>query len=364
MYSVAIAILGAVGAWLAWRRNPLYTGDSAFRLFAVTVLSIAASVLFVVTAVDHTHHRAEPATFTTLLTVVILATLVVIYVAQAASIPKAAQLTTVVPAHAKPVHLHRQRVYYCAKVVALLLATCVALGAIGPGSVRYILLWCDAVLVLLTAVLLPAMYSSALKFDRSLAALTSEPWVHWHYSQEEWQRWVDVQAERTQLELLPSHEGKRMLRFFIGSVVVIAAGILAFSRGSLAVRVDYAMLCVCGIAVAFMLGSRVDRWTADRPPESQDGAGNVYFGPDGLFINGVYVLWLGVSVHLVAASVDEREPRSLELMFERILPNPYLANRVGSLRHRIPIPVGGAGDLERLQRELKVRCPKARVALA
>jgi len=364
MYSVAIAILGAAGAWLAWRRNPLYSGDSAFRLFAVTVLSIAASVLFIVTAVDHTNHRTEPATFTTMLTVVILATLVVIYVAQAASIPKAAQLTIVVPANARPIHLHRQRVYYCAKVIALLLATCVALGALGPGSVRYILLWCDAVLVLLAAVLLPGMYSSALKFDRSLAALISDPWVHWHYSQEEWQRWIDVQAERTQLEMLPNHEGKRMLRIFIGIVAVIAAGVLAFSRGSLAVRVDYAMLCVCGIAVAFMLGSRVDRWTADRPPESEDGSGDVYFGPDGLFINGVYVLWLGVSVHLVAASVDERNPRSLDLRFERVLPNPYLANRVGSLRHRMPIPDGVADDLARLQRELKVRCPKARIALA
>jgi hypothetical protein len=362
MYPLAIALLGAAGAWLAWRRNPLYSADSALRLFAVSVLSIAAASLLIIAAVDHTSHRAEPVLFTTILTVVILGTLALLYVAQAASIFEAAQLTSVAPPGAKSVHLHRKKVYHRGKVLVLLLVSCALLAAMSPGAARYVVLACAAMLALIGALLFPAMHANALKFDQSLAALECAPWVHWRYTPEQWQRWSQVLLDRDAGNARSA--ARRPLLWLLWILGLVAAGLLVYSRGSLAERVDYTLLCAGGILVTILMGSRLQPQVLGRLDESGDTSPDVFFGPDGLFANGAYMLWLGVGVHLVSASIDAREPKSAEFMFERVVPNPYGPNHVASVRHCMPIPAGCDSDLELLQRELKARCPKARIGLA
>jgi len=363
MYPVALALLGAAGAWLAWRRNPLYSAASTLRLLGVVVLSVAALMLVIMAGVDLTNHRSAPVMLTTLLTVVILGTLAMIYIIQVASIPKAAQLTTVLPPSAKLLNLHRLKVYVWAKALALLLGVCAVLGSLSPGAAKYVIFSCGALVFLLTAILLPVMYLSALKYDRSLTALEYDPWVHWRYSPEQWKQWTDAQLARMRATP-PALILKRELRRLSWMFAMLVAGVLIFSRGSLVERIVYAIACCCGIFLAVAVSSLFDHRAPDRiHADLVKSAAEAYFGADGLFCEGAYTLWLGLNVYLMSACIDERPPRSLLFKFEKIVLNPYGPNQVVSLERHVLVPEGGESDLARLQRELKIRCPKARIAL-
>jgi hypothetical protein len=42
---------------------------------------------------------------------------------------------------------------------------------------------------------------------------------------------------------------------------------------------------------------------------------------------------------------------------------PYAGNQITSVQQRVLIPAGVEADVARLQRELGLRCPKARISL-
>jgi hypothetical protein len=83
-----------------------------------------------------------------------------------------------------------------------------------------------------------------------------------------------------------------------------------------------------------------------------------------LYCNGVYTTWVGISVYLKSASVDQNQPRSLFFVFEKYVPNPYGGSTTMPINQVVPIPAGGDADVARLQQELTARCPKVRIALA
>jgi hypothetical protein len=89
-----------------------------------------------------------------------------------------------------------------------------------------------------------------------------------------------------------------------------------------------------------------------------------YFGRDGIFCDGVFTPWLNPGTYLVSATLDQRQPLSLMLNFERSTPNPYGPTQAIPIHHAVLIPNGAAADLVRLQQELTARCPKARITLA
>src|ERR1700722_13526625 len=104
MIAAALALLGVVGAWLAWKRNPLYSAASTWRMLAVVGFSIAALVLLIVAAVNLTAKSSGPVVVATMLSVVVLGTFAMIYIIQKLSIPKEARLITALPAGTKLVH--------------------------------------------------------------------------------------------------------------------------------------------------------------------------------------------------------------------------------------------------------------------
>src|ERR1700722_8249174 len=134
MITAALALLSAVGAWLAWRRNPMYSASMSWRLLGAMVLAIAALILLIVSAVNLTANRSAPVVLATMLTVVVVGALAMIFIIQAVSTPKTAKLITALPPSAKLVHVHRQKVYRWAKLLAILLAVCAALGLVVPGN--------------------------------------------------------------------------------------------------------------------------------------------------------------------------------------------------------------------------------------
>src|ERR1700722_779479 len=364
MITAALALLSAVGAWLAWKRNPMYSASLSWRLLGVIVLSIAALILLIVSAINLTANRSGPVVLATMLTVVVIGALAMIFIIQTVSTPKTAKLTTTLPASAKLVHVHRQKVYHWAKLLVILLAVCAALGFVVPGNAKYIAFSIGGMALLLAAVLLPVMYVNARRFDRSLTALECDPWVHWQYPPAQWQEWVQTQVDRMKTKP-PTFILRRDWHKLAWPCALIAAGVLIFSPGSLLERILYVLFCCGALCGLVLLSARDER----RAPEKMRAklikiAPEVYFGHDGVFCDGVYTTWLGLSVYLLSASMDERQPRSLLFSFEKVVPSPYTGNQVISIQQSVLLPAGAEGDIARLQRELGARCPKARIAIA
>jgi hypothetical protein len=364
MITAALALLSAVGGWLAWKRNPMYSASASLKLLGVMVLSMAALVLAIVAAVHLTANRSGPVVLAAMLTVIILGTFAMIFVIQTVSTPKAAKLTTTVPASAKLVHLHRRMVYHWAKVLAILIAVCAAQGFIVPGNAKYIAFSVGGTALLLAAILLPVMYVNARSFDRSLTALECDPWVHWQYPPAQWKEWTDIQVGRMKTKP-PTFILKRDWHKLAWPCVLIAAGVLFFSPGSLLEKILYVLFCCGAILTVVLLAARDERRApAKMRAKLVEAAPEAYFGHDGIFCDGVYTTWLGLNVYLMSASIDERQPRSLLFSFEKVVPSPYTANQVIAIQQSVMLPAGAESDIARLQRELSARCPKARIALA
>jgi hypothetical protein len=364
MITAALALFGAFGAWLAWRRNPMYSASSSVRILAAVLLSIGVLVLAIVGAVKFTENRPVLVVIGTMLTVVVLGTFAMIFIIQSVSTPKEARLATVLPASARLVHVHREKVYHWAKILGALVAVFAVLGVVVPGNAKFIALAFGGMTLLLAVILLPVAYVNALHFDRSLTAMELDPWVHWRYSPAQWNEWVETQVARMKTKP-PTFILKRDWPKFVLPFAIIAGGVIFFSPGPLLFRAGY-VLAVCGAIVGLAVyGTGQERRAPDKlRAQLLKTAPEAYFGHDGLFCDGTYTTWLSLNVYLMSASVDERPPRSLLFSFEKVQPSPYTGNQISTVQHSVALPAGAEGDVARLQRELSARCPKARVALA
>jgi hypothetical protein len=364
MYAVVLALFSMVGAWVAWRRNPSYTARSTIRTVLVAALAIAGLIGVIVLAVNFSMNRSAPVAYATMATVIVVGSLAMIFILQAASTPKDAKLATALPASAKILHVHRQKVYHWSKVFAVIIAVCGVLALLIPGDAKYVPLTFGGMALLLAAILLPVLYSTTRTADRSLTALQLNPWVHWRYTPAQWQQWTEVQVGRLKATP-PTFIFKRDWHKLAWACGAIAAGVGIFSPGTWLEKGLY-VVCVCGAIFALvMLGARSEhRMPEKTAAKLHEIEPEVYFGHDGLYCDGGYLTWLGLSVYLVAASIDKRPPRSLLFDFEKVIPNPYGATVPLKIHQSVLIPEGADADIARLQRELTSRCPKAQIALA
>jgi len=363
MYLAVFALLSCVGAWLAWRRNPLYSTRSTLRVVFVVGLSIAAVIGLIIAAVNFTMHKSPVVAGITLAAVIIFGTLSLIFIIQSVSTPQQAKLEVTLPPGAKLVHFHRQKIYKWVKVLAIMVAICGTLGIVIPGDARYAALALGAFALFMAAVLLPVAYVTARRFDVSLTALECNPWVHWQYTPEQWTQWTGVQVERMEAEP-PKIILKRDWHSLAWTFFAIAVAVFIFYPGRWLVDSLSVIFCYGLILTIVLLTPRENHRTAEImratllkiPPE-------VYFGRDGVFCDGVYTQWLSMDVYLLAASIDERQPRSLLFRFEKIEPNPYGGYPAVPIHQSVLIPSGRESDIALLQKELIARCPNAHIAL-
>ena len=315
MYTVVFALMSAAGAWVAWRRNPLYSTSSTLRVLGVTLLSIAALVFVIIAAIDLTKQRSEGVVLATMFSVVVGGALAMIFIIMAVSTPKDAKLTTALPKSVKLVHVHRQKAYTWMEILALTLVGCAALGLLIPGNAKYVAIALGGIVLLLGLILVPVGYVTALQLDRALTVLEQDPWVHWQYLPAQWQSWVDVQLSRLQAKP--------------------PALVLRGDRSGVVEK-------MCGKLLKI--------------------APEVFFGHDGVFCDGVFTTWLSIDNYLTAATIDAGPPRCLVLRFEKAMPS-YAGSQTVAMEQRVLIPAGAQSDIAKLQSELKVRCPKARIEL-
>jgi hypothetical protein len=360
MYLAIFALLSAVGAWAAWRSNPLYSRMATLRFIAAIVLGAAAVVGIILATLTLTASSSPLVANTTLALAVLIGTIAFIWIIVAASTPKVPPL----PRATTLVRIHREKLVPYAR---WFVGSMLALGLLAifvPGDWKIAVGVAAGLLGFLGIVLLFTGYIAALGFDRSLSSVESEPWVHWTYTREQWSAWSDAEVSR--LAATPPHwVWRRDWKRIVLPVVAVVGGVYLFDPGSIAFRTGY--LCVLFIIMAATVAisnrygktapARLRRLIATATPET-------YFGPSGIYTEGVFTQWLTVSNYLVEATVDEREPRSLDLFFEQIVPGSY-AGPIPLHRH-VLIPPGASSDIDitRLQGLLSAACPSARVALA
>jgi hypothetical protein len=364
MLPLLFAVVLGVGAWTAMRRNPAYAKQSMWRPLLVILLAVGAMLLAVVAAVTLTAHKSPMVVGITLGSVIVVGTLAMVFIISSATTPKTAKLTSTLPAGAKLVHLHRQKTYGWAKFLAALVAVLCALGFVLPGNAGFAAFAFAGFSAFLGAILLPIMYVMARKFDVSLTALQCDPWVHWTYTPEQWTRWSNVQAER--MEATPptfifSRDWKRFLLPF----VIIAGGLVLFCPGGWLAKTLW-IAATCGSILGLTYWSVVANRSLPEKTRAKllKAAPEVYFGRDGIFTDGLFLAWVSVNMYLLGASVDTREPRSLVFRFEKSVPNPYGSPQIIAIQQAVLLQTNSEGDVARLQKALRERCPSAEIRLA
>jgi hypothetical protein len=363
LYAALLALSSCVGAWIAWRRHPLYSPTATFRVAGEVLLLIGASVCIIIVTVNLIQKLPLGVQLGVLFAVIVLVTLGMIFSITAVTVPKSAKLNTAVPIDVPILNLRRRHVGHWLKVSAVYCAICAGVCAL-PGPPRYIAGSLLVVGALLASVMLPTAYLMARKFDRAATTLTLHPWLHWHYSPQEWQAWSAVRVER--LAAQPAtftlrRDWRRILWVSVG----LLGGALLLSPGGWGFRIGWAAFCIA-MVIGFV---ELAAWDARRAPDKlrtqlQQAAPDAYLGDDGLLCDDRLLTWLGADVYLTAVSLDERAPRSLLMQFEKVMPNPYGAPQTVKISQNILIPAGSdAADLSVLRQALASRCPKATMAL-
>ena len=360
MYMAIFALLSVVGAWAAWRGNPLYSRMATLR-FIVAIAGGAAVVVGIILATLDLTAKSSPIVANTALGLAVLVgTIAFIWIIVAASTPKVPAL----PKATKLVRVHRLKLVPYARWFAGSMLGLGLLAIVVPGDWKIAVGVVAGLLGFLGIVLLFTGYIAALGCDRSLSSVESEPWVHWTYTPDEWKTWTDTEVAR--LVATPPHwVWRRDWKRIILPTVAVIGGVYLFDPGSIAWRTAY--LCVLFIVMAATVAlsnrygkaapARLRRLIASASPEA-------YFGASGVYAEGIYTQWLTVSNYLIEATIDEREPRSIDLFFEQIVPGSY-AGPIPLHRH-VLIPPGSASDIDitRLQGLLSATCPSAGIALA
>jgi hypothetical protein len=362
MLQLIFAICLMMGAWAAWRRNPLYSARSTLRAAAVIVLAIAGLIVLIVATVNLTSGRSLAVMGSAMAAVIVFGTLGMIFLITTVTTPKESR-PAALPHSAKLVTDNRRKMVKWVKVFAVLIAI-FALGGLVPGTVRIVSLVFGGMTLFLALILLPVAYWTSRTADQSLTEVELNPWVHWRYTPEQWTAWSNVQADRA-AATPPSFVLGRDWRRFLFPFALIIVGVAVFSPGGWIFKTTYlAIVCVAILAVAVLAGRGPASTSEKLRAKLLAASPEAWFGRDGVFCDGVFTQWLNVSVFLVSAAVDERQPRSLHFRFEKSVPNPYGPTQAVPVHQAVLIPANAEADLARLQQELAARCPKAQIALA
>jgi hypothetical protein len=362
MIQLIFAIFLMTGAWAAWRRNPLYSTRSTLRAAGISLLAIGGVILLIVATVNFVINRSPVVAGIALGAVIIFGTLALIFIITAVSTPKESK-PAALPHSVKLVTNNRRKMYVWVKVFAILLGI-FALLALVPGATRIIALTIGGMTLFLAVILMPVLYWTSRTADKSLTETELNPWVHWIYTPDQWAQWSNVQVERLSATP-PGFVLQRDWHRFLFPFAIIIGGVAFFVPGGWLFKVLY-LTPVCGaiLAIAVLSGRGGASHAAKLHAKLMQASPEAWFGRDGIFCDGVFTQWLNVSVYLVSATIDERQPRSLMLNFERSVPNPYGPTQIIPIHQAVLIPANAEADLARLQQELTARCPKAQVAVA
>jgi hypothetical protein len=351
IFQLAVVLLTLAGAWRAWKASPSFSGKRALGLAAVLLAELGVVVWVLVSIVNHVTGTME---FVLLGSLVALMTPVLI-----GTIMRMSEVEIVLAPSVIVPHLHRKRVRRIAlKILAWVAGACL-LAQVLPEIPRIIILSLAGVGMLAGLGAGTAAYLQAGRFDRGLAAIQADPWIHWIYTSGEWAEWVAIQEKL--LQPAPSKSNRKGMAgalsliiglFALGSVF---AGSSWTERGLLLGGLTAFTLVL--FAAASLSGKPVMRAKLKRLREAPLEA---YLGAEGLFAGGQFAPLASSGFFLVAARVETAPRPALRLEFIKSVG----LSAVTDVR-LVPFPQLGKGDdLESVQAKLLGRCPKAAVHLA
>jgi hypothetical protein len=361
MYMALIALLGAASTWVVLRKNPAVSARYVLGFFVVLAAMVGAFVLVMLTTLKFTERLPQAVQMGVIFGVVGVGTVAMIAVAIQLSLPHGAPL----PASAKRLNVFQKRSYVWAIRLGWALLAFALLMLVLRGAAQATVGTLGGLFGFVGIVMVFGLWLTARRTDRWLSAVEADPWVHWIYTPEQWRQWTDVAVQRE----APGPDGtfhwKRDWVMVAISMALLGA-LLMFVDAPWTMRLTIAGILAVMMAAGLGLAGR-GKAKASRVPRRKPTTADleVYFGQDGLFALGEFTPWLTVGVYLQAAFLDEREPRSLILLFQKVVAG-YGSTTLVPKTLRLPLPQcnGVDNDLSRLQKELSVRCQKAAITLA
>jgi hypothetical protein len=357
VYIAFFTLFMAACAWGAWHNNPMYSNRTTIRYIVVITLAVAALMGAVIGTVQLVGSGPPPIAFGSLATVFLAGTIAMIWLIVKLSTPTAAALPPGTPL----VRVHRGALTPWLRRFAWTLLVLAILAVALPGNGKVFVYAVGGFVVFLGIVMLFTAYIVALEADRSLTSVEMDPWVHWRYSPAQWKAWTDAEVDRAAATPAPWIWSRDWKRLAI-PLLVITVGVYISEPQAWLWDTGYTVfvwvLFIALIALANRNGAalarRVRRLLSNAAPES-------YFGAAGVFSDGVYTQWQTVGNYLLEATMDERQPRSISLVFEKI---GVGAAASAPVRQSVPVPADANGDITRLQAALSARCPTAQIALS
>jgi hypothetical protein len=349
-----ISLLLVLGAWRAWRRSPIYSFKTNCQLAGV-FLAMVAAIATVALEINGGHAGRSPAAK---IAILIPAILLVLTGSIAATFRITDGPLPHLPRGVSVYRIHRRRLFPWIRGTTILLVILTATSLLAPTAWRGLPLALGALVLLLATSILYPLYLKARRFDRGMTALAAEPWIHWHYSPEQWQCWAAIQRswERARTPVFRWKRDWAKLIFPIG-ILTIAPWILG--TGGTAQKVGVMLACM----MILLLSAAVTTWAVRCEPERRyrrmlTARREAYMGADGFYCSGEYSPWIRDGSYLMEATAMHDPPARLVLTFDSFTGTGAMYNA-----RMIPIPEGCEGDLDMLQQQLRACCSMASVQL-
>jgi hypothetical protein len=254
--------------------------------------------------------------------------------------------------------VHRRKILPAIRSTGVLLIIASAAALLVPSGWSALPLTLGTIVLLIGASVFFPLYLKARRFDRATTALLTDPWIHWEYSQAQWQSWAAIQRlwERagTRVFLFQRDWSKLLL-----PMAILAGASWILDDGGPGEKVSVFLGCVA----VFLLAAGLLTWVARNEPEWRyrrmlAARPEAYLGADGIFCSGEYLPWILSGNPLAEAAALRDPPGRLVLSFDA-----FQGDGTTRVARLIPIPEGCEPDLDSLQQHLRRRCPKATVKL-
>jgi hypothetical protein len=342
------------GAFSAWRRSPLYSLKTTFKLvgsfFLIVAIVAGTTYAIVNSALSRSPLVEAIAAIVASLALACGSSIFIVRITD----KHVAQL----PPSARLVSFNRHKIYrWIWRLVVFLLinsAACLVLPSdwkwLPSGLGGFVLLFCGPMLSI--------AFMMARRNDRGMSAVIANPWAHWQYTPEKWAQWADNQRQWEEAQEGPwSWKGASL--FVLFCVGLFALGAL-ISGGSLEENVIIVSGLTGFILLLALLAYYFKRTNFDRRYRRLLAAQpETWFGDEGLFSNGKYTPWILSGRYLLKATVAVDPPPRVTLIFES-----FNGSSSTQVTQRVLIPDGHIADLPMLEQKLKSHCPNASVHLS
>lgn len=346
--------LSIAGAFSAWRKSPLYSIKTTFKLAGgfLLIVAVVGGSIYAVTSSSLTQSPVAEA-IASFVAVIALGCGASVFIVRITDAHVAA-----LPPTARLVSFNRHKIYrWIWRLAAFLLIDAIA-ALVLPSSWQWLPIGLGGFVLVACGPMLSIGYMMARRNDRGMSAVIANPWAHWRYTPEKWAQWAENQREWEKAQEGPwSWKG-------VSGFVLLCAGLFALGslftgaslkENTIVVGVLTGFIILLALVAYWFKCTNFDR----RYQRLLAAAPEAWFGDEGVFCNGTYMPWILSGKYLLKATAAMDRPARLILIFESF--NGSSSNQI---TQRIPIPDGHLADLPALQQKLSAHCPTASVHLS